>query len=170
MGEASDRYAVRPFEAPDGAFCHKLRREAFLKVFSLELTADQVRAGADAFDVDEFGKIIGALDSFVVWDGSRRVGFCTIRYPNEQKAELLYVYVHLGHLGEGIGSLLVRHAERWIRQQRPKVTTIVLDTAVPRYNQAFYENLGYAEHSRTVCRYPAGQVAAVRLAKTVGKE
>jgi hypothetical protein len=46
----------------------------------------------------------------------------------------------------------------------------VLDTAVPNYNQAFYENLGYTQLSHTVCRYPAGEVAAVRLIKRVVKE
>lgn len=114
--------------------------------------------------------MIGALDSFVAWQGGARIGFVTIRYPEVTTAEILYVYVDLDHLGEGIGSRLVRHAEDWIERKHPEVTGIVLDTAVPRYNQAFYENLGYTEYTHTVCRYPAGEVAAVRLTKRVVKE
>ena len=102
--------------------------------------------------------------------GSEPVGFSTIRYPEPGTAEILYVYVDLGQLGQGIGTRLVRHAEHWIRGKHPEVTSIVLDTAVPEYNQAFYEHLGYAEQGRTVCRYPTGEVAAVRLIKSVAKE
>lgn len=169
MGLADDRFSIRPFDAADGPFCHALRREAFLRVFSRDLDTHAIRAGAEAFDPEEFGEMIGALDSFVVMEGAERVGFCTIRYPEEATAEILYVYVDLAHLGEGIGSRLVRQAESWITEQHPEVTSIVLDTAVPRYNQAFYEHLGYAEHSRTVCRYPAGEVKAVRLVKGVAR-
>jgi GNAT superfamily N-acetyltransferase len=170
MGPANDRFSIRPLDAADGPFCHALRRQAFLRVFSRDLDSRAVRAGAEAFDPEEFGEMIGALDSFVVMEGAERVGFCTIRYPEEATAEILYVYVDPARRGEGIGSRLVSHAERWIRDKHPEVTSIVLDTAVPRYNQAFYEHLGYAEHCETVCRYPAGEVKAVRLVKSVVRE
>jgi len=170
MEGARDRFSIRPFEASDGHFCHALRRQAFLEVFSNELENGCVQAGAEAFNPEEFGRMIGQEDSFVASDGTERVGFCTIRYPGEDTAEILYVYVDLARLGEGIGSRLVRHAERWIRENRPKIASIVLDTAVPRYNQAFYEHLGYTELGRTVCRYPGGEVTAVRLIKNVKRE
>ncbi len=170
MGGTDRRFSIRPLAAADGPFCHALRREAFFEVFSHELDAGAVRAGAGAFSAEEFGSLIGALDSFVVVEGGARVGFCTIRYPDPATAEILYVYVDLACLGRGIGSRLMRHAEHWIGERHPEVTSIVLDTAVPEYNQKFYEKLGYAEVGPTVCRYPAGDVAAVRLVKHVAKE
>jgi ribosomal protein S18 acetylase RimI-like enzyme len=170
MGSDRGRFSIRPFEPADGHFCHALRREAFLKVFSRELEAHAVRAGAEAFDPVEFGRMIGEMDSFVATDGAERVGFCVIRYPERGTAEILYVYVDLARLGQGIGSRLVSHAEAWIREKHPDVSAIVLDTAVPRYNQAFYEHLGYTEQGRAVCRYPTGEANAVRLMKSVGKE
>jgi ribosomal protein S18 acetylase RimI-like enzyme len=168
-GGAGDTFSIRPFEAADGPFCHNLRREAFFEVFSRELDPAAVRAGADAFTPQEFGRMIGMLDSFLVREGSERAGFCTIRYPEKATAEILYVYVDLARLGRGIGTRLVEYAERWIQEMHPEVTSIVLDTAVPAYNQSFYERLGYVELGRTVCRYPDGEVAAVRLTKSVAK-
>jgi ribosomal protein S18 acetylase RimI-like enzyme len=169
MGGTDNRFSIRPFAAADGPFCHALRRDAFFKVFSRELDALAVRAGADAFSVEEFTDLIEPLDSFVVTEGAERLGFSTIRYPEKGTAEILYVYVDPAHRGKGIGSRLVCHAEHWIRDTHPEVTSIVLDTAVPEYNQAFYEHLGYTRLGRTVCRYPTGEVAAVRLIKSVAK-
>jgi GNAT superfamily N-acetyltransferase len=158
---------IRPFEPADGRFCHGLRRQAFLEIFSLELDDRAVKAGAEAYDPEEFGRLIGAMDSFVAMEGPDRVGFCTVRYPGRRVAEILYVYVDPGRLGQGIGTRLVNHAERWVNEKHPEVTSVVLDTAVPDYNQKFYENLGYSELGQTVCRYPAGEVGAIRLIKRV---
>ena len=156
---------IRRFEPGDGPACHAMRREAFLKVFSAELEGDAIEAGADAFDVTGFGQLLGSTDSFVAIEEGERVGFCTIRYPHPETAEILYVYVDLARVGRGIGKRLVGHAERWITEKHPEVTSIILDTAVPKYNRAFYEKLGYQELGPTVCRYPTGAVAAVRLVK-----
>jgi GNAT superfamily N-acetyltransferase len=161
--------AIRPFRAPDAAYCHGLRRRAFLEVFGGLLDPGAIKAGADAYDREEFGNLIGALDSFVAMDGRKRVGFCTIRYPEKSIAEILYVYVDLACLGKGIGTQLVRYAEWWIAERHPDVSSIVLDTAVPDYNGKFYEKLGYSRLGPTLCRYPAGEVAALRLRKTVSR-
>ena len=165
MSKNKTKIKIRSFETADGRFCHRLRSAAFHRIFSLELDQDAVEAGAGAYSPEDFGKLIGALDSFVAEAGSDPVGFCTIRYPDERTAEILYVYVDLTHLGEGIGSSLVAHAERWVRERHPEVISIVLDTAVPDYNQKFYERLGYSVLGPAVCRYPAGEVRAVRLVK-----
>lgn len=165
MGAQRDSISIRRFRPEDGAFCHNLRREAFLRIFSDRLDAGSIGAGADAYDKHEFARLLDGMDSFVAEKGCERAGFCTIRYPEPETAEILYVYVDLHRLGEGVGSALVAHAERWISDRHPKVTSIVLDTAVPAYNQEFYEKLGYCELGPVVCRYPAGEVKAVRLVK-----
>jgi ribosomal protein S18 acetylase RimI-like enzyme len=170
MVTSDDTLSIRPFEAADGPFCHALRREAFIDVFGRELDGAAVRAGAEAFEPEDFGRMIGSMDSSVAFKGADRVGFCTVRYPDQATAEILYVYVDPAHRGRGIGTRLVRHAECRIRDNHPEVTVIVLDTAVPRYNQAFYEHLGYVPYGHTVCRYPAGEVKAVRLIKHVAKQ
>lgn len=165
MARSDQRLRIRPFRPEDGPACHAMRHEAFIKVFSRELDANTTAAGATAYDPEAFSRMIGAMDSFVAAKDDVPVGFCTVRYPDAITAELLYVYVDLARLREGIGTRLVRHAEAWIQKYHPGVTSIVLDTAVPRYNQAFYQKLGYAETGRTVCRYPDGEVSAVRLVK-----
>jgi GNAT superfamily N-acetyltransferase len=167
VSKNATKFKIRHFEAADGPFCHRLRSEAFYRIFSLEMGHEAIEAGATPYSPEEFGKLIGALDSFVAETGSDPVGFCTIRYPDERTAEILYVYVDLVHLGEGIGSSLMAHAERWIRERHPEVTSIVLDTAVPGYNQRFYERLGYSVLGPTACRYPAAEVPAVRLHKRI---
>jgi GNAT superfamily N-acetyltransferase len=167
MDGTHSKFSIRRFEPADGPFCHAARREAFLKVFARDLDERAVEAGAEAFDPEEFGRRIGRLDSFVAVEGDTRVGFSTVRYPEEKTAEIMYVYVDLDRLGEGIGTLLVTHVEQWIRDEHPEVASIVLDTAVPGYNQTFYEKLGYSRMGTAVCRYPEGEVEAVRLIKTL---
>jgi GNAT superfamily N-acetyltransferase len=167
MSKMKAKIDIRPFEAGDGPFCYALRRGAFHRVFSRELDPRAIETGAEAYDPDEFGRLSGGRESGGALEAPERVGFCTIRYPEEKTAEILYVYVDLARLGEGIGSRLVDHAERWIRENHPEVISIVLDTAVPEYNQKFYENLGYSELGPVVCRYRTGEVRATRLIKQV---
>ncbi len=158
---------IRPFESGDARACHAMRCEAFRAVFSGDLSPEAVEAGARAYDPEEFGELLGRLDSFVAVDGGEPVGFCTVRVLDGATAEILYLYIKPDRVKQGIGTKLARHAESWIAGRYPDVSRLVLDTAVPSYNQAFWERSGFSVVGPSVCRYPAGDVPAVRLAKSL---
>lgn len=156
---------IRPFASGDAEACHGMRCEAFRTVFSGELSPEAVDAGVEAYDAAEFGELLGRLHSFVAVDGGEPIGFCTARVLDATTAEILYLYIKLDRLKQGIGTKLARHAESWIAQRYPGISTLVLDTAVPSYNRAFWERSGFSEVGPSVCKYPAAAVPAVRLAK-----
>jgi ribosomal protein S18 acetylase RimI-like enzyme len=159
---------IRNFRAEDGASCHELRRAAFLGVFGGFLPSDSVKAGAESYGVAEFAERIGDMETCVALRGEVVIGFCTIRLLPATSAELLYLYIASDHRGTGVGSMLARHAEQQLLRSHPEITTLLLDTAVPEYNQSFWERLGYRPVGPSSCDYPSGRIPAVRLEKRVG--
>jgi GNAT superfamily N-acetyltransferase len=168
MSQMTRALEIRSFRAEDGAACHELRRAAFLGVFSGFLPPDAAQAGAESYGVAEFTEQIGAMETYVAVRGEVLVGFCSIRVLSATHAELLYLYVASDHRGTGIGSQLVRHTEQRALRAHPELTTLCLDTAVPEYNQSFWERMGYRPAGPSFCDYPAGRIPAVRLEKRVG--
>lgn len=157
--------AFRPFTPFDTRACYDMRRQAFQSVFSGELSPEDLMAGADAYDLDEFGSLIGGMVTFVATYDTQPIGFCTVRSLDATTDEILYLYVKRDYNKRGIGSGLVRHVEDWIRENHPDVSKLVLDTAVPGYNLAFWEKMGYSVVGEGTCIYPVGRVPAVRLVK-----
>jgi GNAT superfamily N-acetyltransferase len=160
---------IRNFRAADGAACHELRRAAFLGVFGGFLSQEAARAGAQSYGVAEFAERIGAMETCVAVRGGVMIGFCTIRVLPATSAELLYLYVASDHRGTGVGSQLARHTEQQVLRSHPEITTLFLDTAVPEYNQSFWERLGYRPAGPSSCDYPSGRIPAVRLEKRVDR-
>jgi GNAT superfamily N-acetyltransferase len=169
MDDARSAIVIRRLLKDDVGACFDMRREAFRQVFSLGLGPDAVLAGADAYDMDAFGHLLRELETFVAEAEGGPVGFCTVRVLDENTIELLYLYVRLDHHKEGIGHMLVRHAEAWVRQHHAGVSTMVLDTIVPWYNQAFWEKMGYTKLGAITCKYPERNVPGVRLAKNMSR-
>ena len=159
---------IRDYENGDGAACQELRRAAFHGVFSGILSQDAVQAGAESYTVAEFSERIGTMETCVAVVGDVVVAFCTIRVLSPTRAELLYLYVGADHRGTGIGSRLVRRAERRISDLHPELETICLETAVPGYNQPFWERMGYRFVGASTCDYPTAKIPAVRLEKRSG--
>ena len=83
--------------------------------------------------------------------------------PATNYATLLYLYVGPKHRGIDVVSRLVRQAERRISRAHPELETIVLDTAVPKYNQSFWERLGHRLVRASSCDCPTGKIPAVCL-------
>jgi len=160
---------IRDFRVEDGEACHQLRRGAFLEVFSSFLPADAVRTGAESYSVAEFTRRIHALETFVAVALGGVVGFCSVRMVSPTRAELLYLYVSSGCQMTGVGSQLVRHAEWRVSVARPELTAFFLDTAVPEYNQSFWEHMGYVLVGPSSCEYPSGKIPAVRLEKHLNR-
>lgn len=137
-----------------------------MRVFSQELSPQAVDVDAEVYDPSEFGRMIDSMDSFVAEDGGQPVGFCTVRLLDETTAEILCLNVNLDHIKQGIGTCLVRHVEKWIARRYPDISKLVLDTAVPVYNQKFWETMGYTKIGGSVCKCPRGR----DIGGTVGKE
>jgi GNAT superfamily N-acetyltransferase len=158
---------IRDFRPGDGAACHELRRAAFLGVFGSFLSQEAARAGAESYSASEFSQQIATITTFVALAGDAIVGFCSVRMISRTLAELLYLYVGANHRGAGVGAALVLHAEQRILDLHPELEVLFLDTAVPEYNQSFWERMGYRFLESSVCEYPTGSIPAVRLEKRV---
>jgi ribosomal protein S18 acetylase RimI-like enzyme len=161
---------MRDYRAEDGLACHALRRRAFLDDFSQSLPQDAVQAGADSYGVSEFAKRIGAMETSVATVDDVVAGFCSIRLLSPTRAEVLYLYVDSEHRRSGIGARLARHAEQRVSSAHPELETLFLDTAIPEYNQAFWERIGYQLVGPSSCDYPTGRIPAVRLEKRVDRQ
>jgi GNAT superfamily N-acetyltransferase len=151
----------------DGAICHSLRRSAFLDAFSESLTPDETQAGAESYGVVEFAERISAMETLVATVDGSVMGFCTIRVDSPIRAEVLYLYIDSQHRTAGVGSRLVHQAEQKVLSSHPEIIMLYLDTAVPDYNQRFWERMGYRYVGPSTCRYPSGRIPAVRLEKAV---
>jgi ribosomal protein S18 acetylase RimI-like enzyme len=160
---------IRDYRSEDGAACHELRRAAFLGIFRRFLPKDAFQAGAESYGFDDFAERIGAMATFVATVDESVVGFCSMQVPSPTCAELLYLYIGSVHRGAGLGSRLVRHAEQRVSKAHPNLEKFFLDTAVPEYNQSFWERVGYRQVGTSFCDYPTGRIPAVRLEKGVAR-
>ncbi|UCE19858.1 MAG: GNAT family N-acetyltransferase [Gemmatimonadota bacterium] len=167
MDDSQPVIVFRPFESSDAQACFAMRYEAFTRMFRQELSPHAVELGAKAYNSAEFGRMIGAMDSFVAVVDDQPVAFCTLRLLGESTAEILFLYVKLGSVKCGIGTGLVRYVEKWVAGHYPNISRLILDTAVPKYNQRFWEKVGYSKMKESVCRYPDGEIPAVRMGKSM---
>ena len=170
MSDCPQSIEIRPFSPMNAEACLNMRGEAFTQVFSKELEPEAVSAGANAYTASDFTRMAETMPTFVAWKKEDPIGFCTIRLLDRSTTEILFLYVSLDHLKQGIGSHLLQHMEKWLAEQYPEVSDIVLDTAIPLYNQSFYEKFGYSVISRSVCTYPHAKIPAVRLSKKLRAE
>ncbi|MCP3922057.1 MAG: GNAT family N-acetyltransferase [Desulfobacterales bacterium] len=92
--------------------------------------------------------------------------YCISRFV-EDTIEILFLYIRLDSLRKGIGVKLVKYFESWIKEHHRKIEHIILNTAVPKYNQKFYERIGFSKSGESVCEYQEGSVVAVRLMKNI---
>jgi GNAT superfamily N-acetyltransferase len=80
------------------------------------------------------------------------LGFVTFKKVNEWVAEILWLAVRRERRGEGTGTALVKHVERWTRDSGIKML-VVKTSAAEDYEpyaetRGFYEHLGFVEVAR----------------------
>jgi ribosomal protein S18 acetylase RimI-like enzyme len=160
-------YTIRNFEPHDAEACFRIRTDAFVKLFYAEIGPQGVAAGINAYLPDDYVRLAKNSPTFIAVEDQEPVGFVTLRFVDGSTARILFLYVRLDRLGSGIGSALVGSLEDFVRKEHPQIERIVLNTAVPQYNQAFYERLGFVSSGESVVQYPDGPVTAVRLVKTL---
>lgn len=88
------------------------------------------------------------LPTFVAYDAETITGFATLRQHFERSWELHCVAVAAECRGRGIGRLLLRACEQWLRMQGCRflsVKTIAATSSDPNYAQTrlFYERLEF---------------------------
>jgi len=159
---------IKEFQPSDAEACFRIRSEAFIKLFYDEIGADGVAAGINAYLPKKYIQVAESMPIFIADDGQEQIGFIASRFIQNATIEILFLYIRLDYLRKGIGGLLVKYLENWIAKHHPEIKQIIVDTAVPKYNQIFYEKMGYSEIGESVCHYPDGSVSAVRLMKVIG--
>jgi ribosomal protein S18 acetylase RimI-like enzyme len=165
MYEDRDSLIIRPFAPRDANACYRIRREAYLTLFYDDLGAEASAAAIDSIAPSDFNTMAGWSMFFVAEMEGEPVGFCVYRKLDDRTVELLLLYVQVDRLRKGIGSALMSHAESWIREYRPEFAELVVDTVIPRYNQAFYEKHGFIKKEKRAYEFPDKTVDAVRLWK-----
>ena len=156
---------IKPFETSDAQVCRSLRSKAFEELFLKEIGRDAVRAGIEAYAPEDIILLAENNPFFVAEAQSEIVGFIGSKIHDENTIEILFLYVHLGFLKQGIGSGLLGHFEEYITKNLPNINLIVVDTIIPKYNQKFYEKMEYEKVGESFYNYPSGKVRAVRLEK-----
>jgi GNAT superfamily N-acetyltransferase len=156
---------IRYFKPSDAETCFRIRVEAFVKLFYDEIGSDGVVKGINAYLPITYIQMSETMPIFVAVDGRVQIGFIASRFVDHTTMEILFLYIRLDYLRKGIGTQLVRYLEDWIRKQHPAIERIIVDTAVPKYNQKFYEKIGYSIAGESECQYPDGSLRAIRLIK-----
>jgi ribosomal protein S18 acetylase RimI-like enzyme len=156
---------IRDFEPADAEACFRIRAEAFIKLFYDEIGPDGVVAGINAYLPGKYIYMAETMPIFVAVDGKEQIGFIASRFVECNTIEILFLYIRLDYLRMGIGTQLVRYLENWVIKQHPEIERIIVDTAVPKYNQKFYEKIGYSKVGESECQYPDVSIKAVRLMK-----
>ncbi len=156
---------IRRFESSDAEACFRIRAEAFIKLFYDEIGPNGVAAGINAYLPGKYIQMAETMPIFVAVDGETQIGFIAARFVGSATIEILFLYIRLDYLRKGIGSQLIGHLENWVRKHHPQIERIIVDTAVPKYNQMFYEKCGYSKIGESECQYPEGSVKAIRLMK-----
>jgi ribosomal protein S18 acetylase RimI-like enzyme len=142
-----------------------MRTEAFRHVFSRFLDEAATVAGTDAYAPERFRQLLSEMPTEVAVEDGIPVGFCTVRLRETGEVELLWLYVRLDRLKRGVGSLLAGRAEELAAKRYPGASKLVVVTAVPEYNQAFYERLGYAILGEEMVGFPTATVPVLKLGK-----
>ncbi|GHV20245.1 N-acetyltransferase [Bacteroidia bacterium] len=81
---------------------------------------------------------------FIVYDNGQPAGYMSIEKEHDNRYHLQKIYILPSKHGKGLGSFLIKEAEKYLRQLHPK-GVIVLALNVNRYNKAlnFYEKSGF---------------------------
>jgi GNAT superfamily N-acetyltransferase len=156
---------IKRFWPSDAEDCFRIRASAFIKLFYDEIGSDAVAKGVNAFMPADYIRFAEKQPVFVAFEDLTPVGFIAARFIDQSTIEILFLYVHLDFLGKGIGTMLISHFESWLGKHHKRLQQILVDTAVPKYNQRFYEKIGYSKVGNSECQYPDGSISAVRLAK-----
>jgi ribosomal protein S18 acetylase RimI-like enzyme len=160
----------RPFLPSDAHVCLSLRTDAFKGLFVKEIGENAAQAGIEAYSPQDIIFLAENNPFFVAETYNAVVGFIGSKIHDKRTIEILYLYVDLNFLNRGVGSKLLLHFEDYVKNYLPDIDTIILDTIIPKYNQKFYEKIGYEKIGESFCDYPSAKIRAVRLEKKLSRK
>lgn len=163
----SNSIKIRQFKVSDAEACFKIRAEAFIKLFYKKIGQNGVVLGINTYMPSKFIELAALAPFFVAVNKQMQVGFIASRFLNDTEIEILFLYIKLDLLKRGLGKRLVFHLEDWIRKNKSEIKRIIVDTAVPQYNQKFYEKIGYTKLGKSECHYSGGSISSIRLIKSL---
>jgi GNAT superfamily N-acetyltransferase len=158
---------IRDFRPGDADACFRIRSDGFIQRLSAHLSPRETAGCVNAYMPADLVRMNNTMQTFVALEKGQITGFCTVDFISPLTAEILFLYVTVDRHGRGVGSRLLRHAEDWLREHRPEITDLVLDTVVPVYNGPFYEKMGFSvTHEREIDR-GGTKIPAVQMAKNL---
>lgn len=164
-----DDVLIRPFASRDAKSCFKIRSKIFIKSYYDDIGSDAVVMGVNAYLPDSFIAMAENMPIFVAQskETSECIGFIAPRILKdiENAVEILFLYVDPDHQRSGVATKLVDYFEDWMITSHPHIDRIIIDSAMPKYNQAFYEKVGFKVIGYNVARYTTGKVRSLCMAK-----
>ena len=134
---------IRPFQPDDAEFCFRLRSNAFIKTFYGELTPEEVAAAVNAYMPNDYIRMAENMPFFIVEQNGTSIGFFALKRKDSSTAELPLIYLNSDSIGQGIGSSCIDYIERWLSSNWREVSTLIVDTVIPKYNSGFYMKVGF---------------------------
>lgn len=104
---------------------------------------------------------------FIVEQNCTSIGFFALKRKDSSTVELPLIYLNLDSIGQGIGSLCIDYIERWVSSNWREVSTLIVDTVIPKYNSGFYKKVGFIPSEDTFCEFLGQRVKALRLIKKI---
>jgi GNAT superfamily N-acetyltransferase len=158
---------VRQFAPEDAEFCFRVRSTAFIIEFYGELSPQEVAACVNCYMPSDYMRMATTQKVFMCEQNGRRIGFFTLRRHDHQTAEMPLLYLDLRHISKGMGTAALRHAQEWIRANWKEVTTLLVDTIIPKYNGGFYRKVGFVRNGEVSCEFNGLEVKALRFTKRI---
>ena len=156
---------IRQFKTDDAETCFRLRSNAFIQKFHNELSLQEIASAVNAYMPDDYIRMAEEMPCFIVEESDNIIGFFNLKRKDASTAELPLIYIDLDTLGKGIGSACIEYIERWLSSNWKEVTTLIVDTVIPKYNSKFYEKVGFKPIGDTYCEFLGHRIKALRLAK-----
>lgn len=129
---------IRKFKPGDAEACFRLRSNAFIQKFHGELSLQEIASAVNTYMPNDYIQMAEEMPFFIVEESDDVIGFFNLRRKDSRTAELPLIYIDLDNLGIGIGSACIEYIERWLSSNWKEVTTLIVDTVIPKYNSKFY--------------------------------
>jgi ribosomal protein S18 acetylase RimI-like enzyme len=158
---------IRSFKVEDAEECFRIRTEAFIKLFYDDMGLGGVVAAVNDYLPNKYIKLAKNNPFLVAEKGNKPVGFITGRIKNEKTIEILFLYIKYSFCRQGIGSKLLNHFEKVIKEDYKKINKIIVNLPFPDHNRKFYEKNGFKKTGISSCFYSGIELDAVQLSKII---
>ncbi len=156
---------IRQFKPDDAETCFRLRSNAFIQKFHNELSLQEISSAVNAYMPNDYIRMAEEMPFFIVEESDNVIGFFNLKRKDSRTADLPLIYIDLDNLGKGIGSACIEYIERCLSSNWKEVTTLIVDTVIPKYNSKFYEKVSFKPIGNTYCEFLGYRIKALRLAK-----